>query len=157
MKKLAIALTALVCINANADVYLGKDYSGSTYYGNQMQRRNGVVEAEVLHVRPIKIQDEVNVAGATVGAGLGALAFLEAASNMNAYAQVAGAIASAMLGGVVSKQVANKLYETSGYEITVRARNGQVAAISQADIGDINVGDTVFVASANDGTLRVYR
>lgn len=157
MKKLAIAALMFACVSAQADVYLGKDYSGSTYYGKQMQKRENVVQAEVLHVRPIKIQDEVNYAGQTVGAGLGAIAFLQAASNMSAYTQVAGAIASAVVGGAISKQVADKLYETSGYEITVRAQNGQIAAISQADIGDINVGDTVFVASANDGTLRIYR
>lgn len=160
MKKLLVVPLLLVTTAcASQSVYLGNDYSSSTYQGKHVQQSQTVTEGIVRSIRQVKIQDDPGIAAQTAGAGIGALGVIAISNGMasNPYLQGIGVIAAALGGGAVGKQVANKLYETNGYEITIQLKNGQLINLTQADISGFGLGDSVFVSRANDGTIRVYK
>lgn len=157
-KTIIVSLAILTTACAGQTPYLGTDYSGGTYKGSQMQQSQTVTTATVKNIRQIKIQDDPGMLAKSSGAGLGALAvFGFAGTSGNPYGLAAGAIAAALAGGAVSTQVANKLYSTTGYELTVQLADGRMTSVSQANIDNITLGDTVFLTRGNDNTLRVYK
>ena len=158
MKKTLVVILAFASTACASTPYLGTDYSGGTYKGTQMQQSRPVTTAKVLHVREIKIQEDPGTLAKSSGAALGALAvFGIAGTNGNPYALAAGSIVAAMAGGAASTVIANKLYSTTGYEFTVKLEDGRTTAVSQSNVDNINVGDTVFLSRGNDQVLRIYK
>jgi outer membrane lipoprotein SlyB len=157
-KTIIVSLAILSTACAGQTPYLGTDYSGATYKGTQMQQSQAVTTATVKHIRQIKIQDDPGVLIKSSGSALGALAVLGfAGTSGNPYGLAAGAIVAALAGGAASSQLADKLYSTTGYELTVQLADGRVTSVSQANIDDITLGDKVFLTRGNDNTLRVYK
>jgi outer membrane lipoprotein SlyB len=158
-KTIIIGLAILSTACAGQSPYLGTDYSGTTYTGKQMQQSQNVMTARVINIRQIKIQDDPGIVGQSAGAGLGALAVLGfAGTSGNPYGLAAGVIAAALGGGAVSKQIANKLYSTEGYEFTVLLKDGRAISVSQANVDNIIVGDTVYLTRANDNnSFKIYK
>ena len=133
-------------------------YSSATYQGNQMQRSASVTSATIVAIRQITIQENKNITGATVGAGMGALAALGlAGTGGNPYGLAAGAIAAGVMGGMATDYAMDQLGKAPGYEFTVQLKDGQMMTIAQSNIDMMAIGDKVFVARSSDGALRVYK
>lgn len=161
-KSIVVAMMFLAAQSSFAGdgMYLGNDYSGSTYSGKQAQRGQEVAIAQVKFVREVLIQDDPGAAATTSGAGIGALGVIAISNGIaaNPYLQAIGVIAGALAGGAASNQIANKLYQTKAYEFTLQLNDGRLISVSQMDLADISIGDTVFVTrDGKDGTLRVYK
>lgn len=154
-------IPAVIAIFATACTTPGlvqQKYSSSTYQGNQMQRSASVTPATIVAIRQITIQENKNITGATVGAGMGALAVLGlAGTGGNPYGLAAGAIAAGVMGGMATDYAMDQLGKAPGYEFTVRLQNNQIMTIAQSDIGMMAIGDKVYVARSGDGVLRVYK
>lgn len=166
MKKSLFVIPLLVAIvgcsstNTSKPLYLGNDYSSTTYSGKQAQRGQEVATAKVKYIREVLIQDDPGAMATTAGAGIGALGVIAISNGIaaNPYLQAIGIITGALAGGAVSNQVANNLYQTKGYEFTLQLNDGRLISVSQMDADNIKVGDMVFVTKdSRDGILRVYK
>lgn len=135
-----------------------KSYSGSVYKGPQAQRSQQVTTAKIIGIRQITIQDDPSITGASVGAGMGALAALGlAGTGGNPYGLAAGAIAAGVLGGTLTDYVAKKVLEQPGFEFTVKLNDGRIVTVVQTNIDMMAEGDKVYLTQSADGTLRVYK
>ena len=161
MKKLTtlVVISALLVTGcASGGGFGAKSYSGAVYKGAQAQRSQQVSTATIVGIRQITIQDDPQVAGATVGAGMGALAVLGlAGTGGNPYGLAAGAIAAGVLGGAATDYVSKKMLEQPGFEFTVRLTDGRIMTVVQTNIDMMAVGDKVYLTQSADGTLRVYK
>lgn len=156
MKKLLIPaiVVALVAGCATGP----KSYSGAVYKGGQAQRSQQVTTGVIVGIRQITIQDDPNITGASVGAGMGALAVLGlAGTGGNPYGLAAGAIAAGVLGGTATDYIAKKVLEQPGFEFTVKMRDGRITTVVQTNIDMMATGDQVYLTQSADGTLRVYK
>jgi len=135
-----------------------KPYSGVVYNGPQAQRAQQTSSGTIIAIRQITIQDNPNITGASVGIGMGALAFLGfVGTSANPYGVAAGAIAAGVLGGTVSDYVAKKVLEQPGFEFTIRMKDGKIITVVQTNIDMMATGDQVLLTQSADGTLRVYK
>lgn len=151
-------IAPFVALSLIAGSVTAEDYSGNVYRGNQAQRAQQVVTAQILGIREIVIQDDPGIVGASVGTGLGALAVLGfAGTNGNPYGLAAGAIAAGVLGGSYTNAIAKKMAEHQAFEFTLKMNNGRVITVAQTNIDSMSVGDTVCITQSSDGTLRVYK
>ena len=161
MKRLTtfVVISALLVTGcASGGGFGAKSYSGAVYKGAQAQRSQQVSTATIVGIRQITIQDDPQVAGATVGAGMGALAVLGlAGTGGNPYGLAAGAIAAGVLGGAATDYVSKKMLEQPGFEFTVRLTDGRIMTVVQTNIDMMAVGDKVYLTQSADGTLRVYK
>lgn len=161
MKRLttfAVISALLVTGCASGGGFGAKSYSGAVYKGAQAQRSQQVSTATIVGIRQITIQDDPQVAGATVGAGMGALAVLGlAGTGGNPYGLAAGAIAAGVLGGAATDYVSKKMLEQPGFEFTVKLNDGRIITVVQTNIDMMAVGDKVYLTQSADGTLRVYK
>lgn len=133
-------------------------YSGTVYKGNQAQRSQQVTTGVVVGIRQITIQDDPNITGATVGAGMGALAVLGlAGTGGNPYGLAAGAIAAGVLGGTATDYISKKVLEQPGFEFTIKLKDGRMVTVVQTNIDMMATGDTVYLTKSQDGVLRVYK
>lgn len=135
-----------------------KPYSGTVYKGTQAQQSQRVTTGTIVGIRQITIQDDPNITGATVGAGIGALAVLGlAGTGGNPYGLAAGAIAAGLLGGTATDYVAKKVLEQPGFEFTINMKDGRIITVVQTNIDMMGTGDQVYLSQSADGTLRVYK
>ena len=133
-------------------------YSGSVYKGPQAQRSQQVTTGTIVGIRQITIQDDPNITGATVGAGMGALAVLGlAGTGGNPYGLAAGAIAAGVLGGTATDYISRKVLEQPGFEFTIKMKDGRMITVVQTNIDMMANGDQVYLTKSTDGTLRVYK
>lgn len=133
-------------------------YSGAVYKGTQAQRSQQVTTGVVVGIRQITIQDDPNITGATVGAGIGALAVLGlAGTGGNPYGLAAGAIAAGVLGGTATDYISKKVLEQPGFEFTIKLKDGRMVTVVQTNIDMMATGDTVYLTKSQDGVLRVYK
>ena len=158
MKKILVVAVALLVTACTTPGLVQQKYSSSTYQGNQMQRSATVASATIVAIRQITIQENKNITGATVGAGMGALAALGlAGTGGNPYGLAAGAISAGVMGGMATDYAMDQLGKAPGYEFTVRLQDGQMMTIAQSNIDMMAIGDKVFIARSSDGVLRVYK
>lgn len=161
MKRLTtfVVISALLVTGCASGGSFGtKSYSGAVYKGAQAQKSQQVTTARIVGIRQITIQDDPQVAGATVGAGMGALAVLGlAGTGGNPYGLAAGAIAAGVLGGAATDYVSKKMLEQPGFEFTVKLNDGRIVTVVQTNIDMMAVGDQVYLTQSADGTLRVYK
>lgn len=154
MKKTIAALTTMFIITS---VCAQERYSGDTYYGDQAQRVQAVVEAQVLNIRQIEIKTKPKYGGETIGSIIGGLtAMALAAASANAYTIAAIGVGAGVAGGVYGEEISQRMNTSLGYEFTLRLKNGEVITVAQANIDMIAIGDTVFITKSHDGTIRVY-
>lgn len=156
MKK--VLITAVLVALCTGCATGPKSYSGAVYKGGQAQRSQQVTTGTIIGIRQITIQDDPSVTGATVGAGMGALAVLGlAGTGGNPYGLAAGAIAAGVLGGTATDYIAKKVLEQPGFEFTVKMKDGRITTVVQTNIDMMATGDQVYLTQSADGTLRVYK
>jgi outer membrane lipoprotein SlyB len=154
MKK---TIAAVMMLFAITNVAAQDRYSGSTYYGDQVQRAQEVAEAQVMNIRQVEIKTKPKYDGTTIGTVIGGLtAMALAAASANAYTVAAIGVGAGVVGGVYGQEVVEHMNTSMGYEFTLKLRTGQVVTITQANIDMIAIGDIVYITKSQDGTIRVY-
>jgi outer membrane lipoprotein SlyB len=122
--------------------------------GRPMTVEYGVVDT----VRPVKIQGQPTGAGAAVGSTVGAIAGAAAGSNNSYYYSSGswwGAIAGALLGGMVGSAIEAGASQADGLEVRVQMDDGQTLVLIQGAEESFQPGDQVEILTAPDGTSRV--
>ena len=154
MKNTIAALMIIFAINGAA----AQDrYSGGVYRGDQAQRAQQVVEAQVISIRQVEIKSKPKYGGEAIGSVIGGLtAMALAAANSNPYTIAAIGVGAGVAGGAYGEAVVERMNTYSGYEFTLRLRNGDIITVAQSNIDMIAIGDIVLVTKSQDGTLRVY-
>jgi outer membrane lipoprotein SlyB len=134
---------------------MGSGLGGSSYSTRQVRSEQTVRLGTVESVREVQINAEEPVIGTVAGAVIGGAAGSSVGSGRGSLITgVLGAVA----GGVAGNMAEKSLRSTRGLEITVRLRNGDLIAVTQAEEpGDVfRAGDPVRVLSGG-GVTRVTR
>ena len=122
--------------------------------GRPMSVRYGVVDS----VRTVKIQTPPTGTGAAVGSTVGAIAGAAAGSNNSYYYSGGGwwgAIAGALIGGLVGSAIEAGASNRDGIELKVQMNDGETVVIVQDAQEAFNPGDVVQLVTAADGSARL--
>jgi outer membrane lipoprotein SlyB len=154
--RLARAMIALAAVALTAGcVTTGSSLGGSSYSTRQVRTEQTVRLGTVESVREVEIQiDEAGV-GTVAGAVIGGIA---GSSVGGGRGSLISGVVGAVAGGVAGNMAEKNLRRTRGLEITVRLRNGDMVAITQAweQGDDFRAGDPVRILSGG-GVTRVTR
>jgi len=134
---------------------MGSSMGGSSYSTRQVRTEQTVRLGTVESVREVEIRADEAGVGTAAGAVVGGIAGSQIGEGRGSLiAGVLGAVA----GGVAGNMAEKSLRRTRGLEITVRLRNGDLVAITQAwEPGDdFRAGDPVRILSGS-GVTRVTR
>lgn len=134
---------------------MGGGMGGSSYSTRQVRTEQTVRLGTVESVREVEIQADDAVVGSVAGAVVGGAAASQIGGGRGSLITgVLGAVA----GGVAGNMAEKSLRRTRGLEITVRLRNGDLIAVTQAyEPGDeFRAGDPVRILSGG-GVTRVTR
>lgn len=155
-QRLAAATAGLLCVALLAGCQtMGGGMGGSSYSTRQVRTEQTVRLGTVESVREVEIQmDEAGVgtvAGAVIGGAAGS-------SVGGGRGSLISGVVGAVIGGVAGNLAEKNLRQTRGLEITVKLRNGELVAITQAyEPGDdFRAGDPVRILSGG-GVTRVTR
>ncbi len=156
VRRLAVVLAGLVCATTLAGcMTTGSSLGGSSYSTRQVRTEQTVRLGTVESVREVEIQvDEAGV-GTVAGAVIGGVA---GSSIGGGRGSLISGVVGAVAGGVAGNLAEKNLRRTRGLEITVKLRNGDLVAITQAyEAGeDFRAGDAVRILSGG-GVSRVTR
>ncbi len=133
----------------------GSSLGGSSYSTRQVRTEQTVRLGTVESVREVEIQvDEAGV-GTVAGAVIGGVA---GSSIGGGRGSIISGVVGAVAGGLAGNLAEKNLRRTRGLEITVRLRNGELVAITQAyeQGDDFRAGDPVRILSGG-GVSRVTR
>lgn len=134
---------------------MGGGMGGSSYSTRQVRTEQTVRLGTVESVREVQIGADEAVVGTVAGAVIGGAAGSSIGGGRGSLITgVLGAVAGGLAGNMAEKGLRN----TRGLEITVRLRNGDLVAITQAyEPGDdFRAGDPVRILSGG-GVTRVTR
>lgn len=134
---------------------MGGGMGGSSYSTRQVRTEQTVRLGTVESVREVEIQADDAAVGTVAGAVIGGAAASQIGGGRGSLITgVLGAVAGGMAGSAAEKG----LRRTRGLEITVRLRNGDLIAVTQAyEPGDeFRAGDPVRILSGG-GVTRVTR
>ena len=152
----ALGMTVLACVAMLAGCQsMGSSMGGSSYAPRQVRTEQTVRLGTVESVREVEIQiDEAGV-GTVAGAVIGGIA---GSSIGGGRGSLISGVVGAVAGGVAGNLAEKNLRRARGLEITVRLRNGDLVAITQAlEPGDdFRAGDPVRILSGG-GVTRVTR
>ncbi|MBU3694214.1 MAG: glycine zipper 2TM domain-containing protein [Rhodocyclaceae bacterium] len=134
---------------------MGSSMGGSSYSTRQVRTEQTVRLGTVESVREVQIQSDDAAVGTVAGAVIGGAAGSAVGGGRGSL--ITGVI-GAVAGGVAGNLAEKNLRGTRGLEITVRLRNGDLIAITQAyEPGDdFRAGDPVRILSGG-GVTRVTR
>ena len=155
-QRLATAVAGLACAALLAGcMTTGSSLGGSSYSTRQVRTEQTVRLGTVESVREVDIQvDEAGV-GTVAGAVIGGIA---GSAIGDGRGSLISGVVGAVAGGVAGNLAEKNLRRTRGLEITVRLRNGDLVAITQAyeQGDDFKAGDPVRILSGG-GVTRVTR
>ncbi len=155
-QRLTTVVAALACASLLAGcMTTGSSLGGSSYSTRQVRTEQTVRLGTVESVREVEIQvDEAGV-GTVAGAVIGGIA---GSSVGGGRGSLISGVVGAVAGGVAGNLAEKNLRRTRGLEITVKLRNGELVAITQAyEPGDdFRAGDPVRILSGG-GVTRVTR
>jgi len=149
-------LAGLLCASLLAGcMTTGSTLGGSSYSTRQVRTEQTVRLGTVESVREVEIEvDEAGV-GTVAGAVIGGIA---GSTIGDGRGSLISGVVGAVAGGVAGNLAEKNLRRTRGLEITVKLRNGELVAITQAyEPGDdFRAGDPVRILSGG-GVTRVTR
>ncbi len=152
----AVVIAGLLCTSLLAGcMTTGSTLGGSSYSTRQVRTEQTVRLGTVESVREVEIEvDEAGV-GTVAGAVVGGVA---GSSIGGGRGSIISGVVGAVVGGVAGNLAEKNLRRTRGLEITVKLRNGELVAITQAyeQGDDFRAGDPVRILSGG-GVTRVTR
>lgn len=149
MKKLILTSLFFICSAVYAE-------SDTWYPSSQVSRVQQVSSAKVINIRQVNVRSDLSGVGKYTGAGIGAVGALGLAGG-SVYGQVVAGIAGAVIGGAIGNEYDKSRASSVAYEMTLQNQNSTMFSIVQPDIDNIKVGDSVYLTTANDGTVRAYK
>jgi len=154
--RFATLVAGVVCTSLLAGcMTTGSSLGGSSYSTRQVRTEQTVRLGTVESVREVEIQvDEAGV-GTVAGALIGGIA---GSAIGDGRGSLISGVVGAVAGGVAGNMAEKGLRRARGLEITVKLRNGELVAITQAyEPGDdFRAGDPVRILSGG-GVTRVTR
>ncbi len=146
---------ALVAVGLLAGCATTSSLSGSSYERRQVRTEQTVRIGVVESVREVEIEAGEAVVGTATGAVVGGVAGSTIGGGRG---QVLSTVIGAVAGGIAGNLAEKGIRRERGVEITVRLRNGDLIAVTQAadPREEFRAGDEVRVLSGG-GVTRVTR
>ena len=136
----AFAFFCLICAGCAENI------SPNTYTTNEVGAINHVIEATIVSMRPVKINNSSGagglagtVAGGAAGSTLGG----------SPEANVVGAVGGAVIGGVVGESIDKNIHKKHGIEYILRKKNGSLISVVQTNEIDFKIGQQVLIIYGN--------
>lgn len=148
-----VLATSIAVLTLAGCATTGSGMSGSSYERRQVRTEQTVRMGTVESIREVEIEAGDAVIGTVAGAAVGAAAGSSIGGGRGSFITgVLGAVA----GGAAGNMAEKSLRSTRGVEITVKLRNGELVAVTQAwDPNEqFRPGDEVRLLSGG-GTTRV--
>ena len=150
MNRLILVVAAALLLPACSNTLPSAD----SYSRNETKRLMRVRYAEVIDIRPVKIDGEAGFIGETGGAAVGYTVGRTIGDGSGS--RVAGAVGG-VAGAVAGTAIETKLTEQDGYAITVRLDSGrEIVIVQPADVA-FGPGERVRVLTSSGGRARVEK
>ena len=128
--------------------------SAKSYERGETKRAMRVRYAEVVDIRPVRIEGESGFIGEKGGAAVGYTVGRTVGDGSGS--KIAGAVGG-VAGAVAGTAIEEKLTEQDGYQITVRLDSGRELVVVQPADLSFGVGERVRLLTGSGGRARVEK